>query len=226
MGIPFQSEVWKGYIKIALLASYEASTGEEHTTIHKKPEQCVTVTKSFSPGKFELVALSNNVTMVKASLLGKTMKGNAMNVGKCFKPEGGKCEQLYGVIRSHLTFPKELTTSGYARTDTDAFVVPYWACGSSLDQTKTNATTAIKQFPIQVGSKVVCTIAVPIITNTKALKVGDVVLVLKAGNNEPAEDDAPAPKKHKAASVHSGNVEAAGNAKGNDKGKGKPTWKK
>ena len=107
-------------------------------------------------------------------------------------------------IKSHLTFPAEAKTSGFASRSQLPFVVPFWAVSSSFDASKVNSVFSTMQCSI-FGK----TFQLPLITNTKDIDCDDEIIVLK----RPDAVEVPEPPSKKS--------KTAGNAKGKTKGTGR-----
>ena len=114
---------------------------------HKKPDQQVCAKKAFKPTQLTLAALSNNVIITNK--LQQSIY-NAIFIRECFKTSGDI--PMNCIIKQHLQFPKVVTSSGYARKDVDGFIVAYWACNETFDQSKANAERTFAIVNVKIGA--------------------------------------------------------------------------
>lgn len=196
-------DVWKGHIKSALIAAFQKSS-ESKVIVHKEPSVKVVAAKSFKEGALHIVGLSNNITISSKSNTG------LLCLGGCFEhPTQGVMKAF---VRSHLQFPVTMTTTGFARTAVEPFIVAYWACQESQDTSKANCKVTMVESLVKIGATT-HKIGIPTITNSKPLDEGDEIVVLKqspAGESEQQPDA----KKPKVAQSTKGK-------KGKGRGKGK-----
>jgi hypothetical protein len=175
-------DISKGAIKTALLHEFLKSS-EEWCSLQISPQTKVFATKGFNKvGGFKLVGLTTSV-----NVLNKNAGGICMGI--CFE-NGGRVFSAYA--KSSLCVPTAAKASGYARTAAEPFVAKYWACMESLDLEKTNCEQGSVSIQIKVGAETRM-INIPIITNSKPIKVGDEIVVSK--QSVPTEPEEPA-KKH------------------------------
>lgn len=88
-----------------------------------------------------------------------------------------------------------MTTTGFARTAVEPFIVAYWACQESQDTSKANCKVTMVESLVKIGATT-HKIGIPTITNSKPLDEGDEIVVLKqspAGESE-QQPDAKKPK--------------------------------
>ena len=213
-----QTDIARGLVKVALLDAYRSSS-EKHTKVWRKPSQKVTVTTAFKTGSMTLVALSNHVGCGRLSKPSSIPQA-ALVVGEFLANGAG--DKNAGFIKPHLVFPKPNTTSGFARKDTDAFRVAYWAIGSDPDPSKVNVVKMKKTIIVKAGGTQY-EVNVPIVTNTKPLAVGDEVVVQSWEAAGAVDDEGPT-KKQRLDGVGKGakgTPSGVGKGSANGKAKGK-----
>ena len=198
-------DVWKGHIKSALIEAFRKSS-ESTVIIYKEPSVNVLATTCFKEGALHLVGLTNNVII--------SNKGNSgmMCLGECFEHPIQGVFKAY--VRPHLHFPAETSTTGFARTTVEPFLVAYWACTESLDTAKANCKANLVEATVKIGTTT-HKIGIPTITNSRPLKEGEEIVVQKTSSAavEP-EQVLPDAKRQKTAQATKGK-------KGKGKGKAK-----
>ena len=207
------ADVWKGYIKAALIDAFKKSS-ESKVLVHKEPALKVVAGKSFKEGTLNLVGLTNNISIASSS---KNSSG-VLALGECFEhPTSGTMMKAFA--RSHLQFPSPSIASGFARNALEPFIVAYWVCQETYDISKVNCRSSIEEGTVKIGG-VAHKIGIPTITNTHALKEGDELVVLKtsSGHEPPQSNEVEDAKRQKVSQPSKGNK---GKGKGKSKSKGK-----
>jgi hypothetical protein len=169
----FSSDMYKGLVKCALLASFKASS-EQHLIIHRKPDQKVTVSKNFAVGSLKVVAVSNNVTVSRQDTTTQ-VAANVACLGRLFDHKG---VEVHGFVKQCLQWPGKSGPTGCAMNSktSDGVLAAYWAVRTSPDKDDCNVEKSEREINVKVASET-CSIKVPFMVNTKALKSGDELVV-------------------------------------------------
>jgi hypothetical protein len=167
------SDMYKGLVKCALLASFKASS-EEHLIIHRKPDQTVTVSKNFAVGSLKVVAVSNNVMVSRQDTITQ-VAANVACLGRLFNHKG---VEVHGFVKQCLQWPAKSGPTGCAGGPkaSGAVLAAYWAVRPSPDKDECNVEKTEREITVKVASETCC-IKVPFMVNTKALKSGDELVV-------------------------------------------------
>jgi hypothetical protein len=205
----FLADMYKGVAKSALLAAFRVSS-EEHVVIGRKPEAKVWVTKNVAAGSMKLAPLSNSVSIV-VHKDGKPHKiaAGQYDLGHLFSHDG---DEVHGYVKGHIQFPSKQSVTGSGITKSpETFIAAFWACRIVHDQSEANVIVEGKAWQVKVGRDE-HTIVVPIMSNTKAIREGDEVVVYQ---KKAVAEYVPTPKvaaKGKGASKSS--VKVSGKGKG------------
>ena len=119
-----------------------------------------------------------------------------------------------------MTFPSEPDKEDKMTKRTEEFYVAYWACQETYNHSKANAVRSLEGISMKVGCAAAFSQQVPIITNSKPLKAGDEVFVLKSSGDDDEIEIAPPETKKLRPSTGKGNG-ANGAGMGTGEGKGK-----
>ena len=209
----FLADMYKGVAKSALLAAFRASS-EEHVVIGRKPEAKVWVSKSFAAGSMKLAPLSSSVSIV-VHKDGKPPKiaAGQYDLGHLFSHDG---DEVHGYVKMQLQFPpskQSVTGSGTAKSH-ETFIAAFWACRIVHDQSEANVIVEGKAWQVKVGRDE-HTIVVPIMSNTKAIREGDEVVLYQKKTVTEFVPKANVAAKGKGASKSS--VKVSGKGKGKNK---------
>jgi hypothetical protein len=205
--------MYKGVAKSALLAAFRASS-EEHVVIGRKPEAKVWVTKHFAAGSMKLAPLSINVSIVvhKDGKAPSKIAASQYDLGHLFSHDG---DEVHGYVKGHIQFPsKQCVTGSGSATSHETFIAAFWGCRIVHDQSEANLIVEGKAWQVKVGRDE-HTIVVPIMSNTKAMREGDEVVLYQ---KKAVTEYVPTPKiaaKGKGASKSS--VKVSGKGKGENK---------
>ena len=215
-----QQAKYDGVIKFAMSQCFESSS-EEYTTVTKKPHVGVTVTDKFNTNQMLLSCLTRTLTFVaNDGTRAKQPPESNLVFKDLFKNEKG--QDMHAIARSDLRWPAERATLGSARAETVENLVAFWACKEVADVHAANSIHDKKTVHVKIGDFSM-DVNVPIIKNTKPLKAGDEVLVLKRETAAMTEGDEPPHKKHKGGGK--GNANPKAKAKAKIKAKSKPKAK-
>jgi hypothetical protein len=132
----------------------------------------VVVEKPFKEKTLNIVGLTNNIMITHAGKFGNGL----LCLGECFEhPTHGP---IKAYCRPHLQFPVNVAATGFARNVVEPFIVAYWACQETFDTTRANCHMTMPEVSVKVGTAT-HKIGIPTITNTKPLRAGDEIVVLK-----------------------------------------------
>lgn len=174
-------DIWKGHIKEKLVEMFQKSN-EKDVTIAQEPKVMVSVNKDFPVNCLKLVGLTNKITFQKSH---STVATSGIVIGTCFDANASTFD---AIALSHLNFPKQVQTSGFACQTVDPFLVSFWAARESNDADAVNCERQYIGHTIKVGSSS-NTLQFPIITNSKGLKAGDELVVLKRKQSRSLADE-------------------------------------
>ena len=207
--------LWNGLIRLGLDRKFRESS-EDDVLIHMLPHVKVTATKDFRSGQLKLVGISNSVVISKS----KDVAANSIVVAECFTHD----ESTYvAVVNKKIVYPSE-GRSGTLSKAVVPYLVAFWHCEESFDESKVNASREMVEYSFKAGS-VDVKMKVPTIVSTKPIKAGAPVVVQKIGvdakvgkrklddidiDNNESDDKAPKAK---------GKGSKQGKAKGKGKGK-------
>lgn len=200
------ADVWKGHIKSTLAEAFKKSS-EANVTVYKEPALKVVAGKAFKQGALSLVGLTNNITIAS----GAKISTGVLCLGECFEHSSNGTMKAYA--RPHLQFPSTSSATGFARNVVEPFIVAYWACPDTFDQSRANCQQIMQEASVKIGT-VTHKIKIPTITNTKPLQTGDEIVVLKCSSEHESQQAMPDAKRHKS-------TQPPQPKKGKSKGKGK-----
>ena len=206
-------DIWAGAIKGAMVHEF-AKTSEAHCKLQCGKHMKVVATKDFTRvGSFKLVGLTNSVAVVAKDVGGVCLC-------QCFEKDG-RTYKAYA--KGGLSFPTVAKSSGFARAAQEPFVVKFWACADTFDQSKANCVIEIAEVNVKI-SGASHTVGIPTITNSKPIKDGDPVVVLKVSKPDDTSDDEPTVKRAKIAKSKSAPAAKSANRTKGD-GKRRPSHK-
>ena len=177
------ADIAKGQIKQALRSLFKASSESKLKMMKKGRDFHVVSTQEFQKGECVIVPLSTQVLISKKQLTAN----NLIYLGNLFTV---KKDNAYAYIKSmaQMTCSKE----------PDAFRAQYWVVTSTHDSKLANAHFAKKSATISVtigGKGEDKVIDVPIIENSKPVKVGDEIIIYKADIREKIVEEKEPPEK-------------------------------
>ena len=198
--------IWKGLAKAALASQFKVSS-ESNVLIQSWPNVHAIAGANFAAGKLNIVAITNNVEVVKKSSPHTPYDG--MQLAEI-------SDTLILVAKPHLTLPKETKDSDRTRAIADVFHASYWAVGKTIDSRIANVVPSSKVVSAKLFGNTY-DITVHFYTNERAIDKGEKLVLLTKHEPEPKrariEED-----QTKSKGVKGG---ASKSVKGKAKGKGK-----
>ena len=124
------------------------NSNEEDTELQKDPREEVIVKKKFNANTVKLVALSNNVSVVKEADA-KEIDGKTIVIARVFDdPKDGP---MHGVVKHHCVYPDSRQSSSLTRHVAIPFIAKYWLCAETYDKDKANAERKLEHMNVKIG---------------------------------------------------------------------------
>ena len=175
--------MWGGIVRYGSGQMFKKSS-EKQVTIHKLPTQKIVANKKFEKGQLKLCAMTSGISITKV----KDIKDKPMVLlENCFEHGG----QIYAAIATkRVVFPSEKAVTGTLKRGVEAetFLVAYWLCEESFDESKANAEKVTIEYTFKIAGDSI-TLQIPHVVNTTRIEAGESVIVKKIGH-DPLQRDA------------------------------------
>ena len=160
-----QSSIMKGAIKEAMVEAFGKSN-EDKVVVERDAKSATRVVCTEDANKVMLFSLTNYVTIAKDADTSGTCIGNWLD------------HKVY--IKASTSLPVDIEKKADVRyTDKAVFVASYWLVKRVDDITEANMQVSTKEITVKGN-----TYAFPVLTNTRALKAGEELIMYKYSAKE------------------------------------------